>query len=250
MLTEGLRPLTIIMGVTAPRKLEHYRFMIKPGGYISYIDIAIQAEWYDAGPDIHGHIIEPSYELVKLIYSFVSRLDIPFQWLLGELPVVKPILKPRWSFEEVILKKQVRQRNLMREVMMAAATKSIYYVNTKQAMYCVRFVRLLSSRKHQMVVNIIVINNTTLKYKEIKYKRKTGKSKKLKRTKKTRKTIPIGPTILRKTRNVNQYHYLSKLLEYRRNNYNIFGNPRLTRISDVGKAYQLLKYTFFNHYNE
>ena len=244
MSSEGLRPLTVIMGTSAPRKLEHYPFKIEPGGYMSYIDIAIQVEWYDAGPDIHGIVIEPSYALVRLIYEFVSRMDIPLYWLLGSLPVQRPL---RWTFEDAIMKKQVSHRNIMREVKMRAAVNSLYYEDNKKYTFCVRFKKLVNSRQHIMLVKITVITTTQFAYKQTKQKRKTGKRKKLKRSKLKKQTFIIGQQIIHRIRYMNQYRYLSKMLEYRRNTFNVFGNPRLTTMSDVGYAYKLLKYTFFNH---
>ena len=246
MSSEGLRPLTVIMGTSAPRKLQHYPFMVEPGGYMSYIDIAIQVEWYDAGPDIHGEVIQPSFGLVKLIYSFVSRMDIPLYWLLGSLPVIKPV---RWTYEDVIVQRQIKHRNLMREVKMNAALNQIYYKNTSKYTYCVKFKKLVNSRRHIMLVKITIIENTTFSYKETIHKRKTGKAKKLKRTKKYKQTIVNGVKIINKILYMNQYQFLGYMLEYRRKYFNVFGNPRLTRISDVGYAHKLIKYTFFNHLN-
>ena len=126
---------------------------------MSYINIAIQWEWYDAGPDIHGEVIQPSYALVRLIYEFVSRMDIPLNRLLGSLPVQRPL--KRWTFEDAIVQRQISHRNLMREVKMQAAVKSLYYMDNKKYTHCVKFKKLANSRRHIMIAKLTIITTTT-----------------------------------------------------------------------------------------
>ena len=227
-----------------PGKLLRYPFTQQPGGYTSYLDIAIQIEWYDAEPDIRGVLIEPSYAMVRLIRSFISRLDIPCNWLMGILPVTRPIGQPDWTYEDAVIESQIRHRNLMCEIKMAAAQKSLYYRNTRYYLYCFKFKKLIHSRKHVMLIKITKISNTRFKYIKKRIPRKTGKGIKLQKTKILKRTIPIGPKVYYKQRKISQFHYLNQLIYYRTNNFNVFGNPHLTEMIDVREAYQLLKYTY------